>query len=50
MPTTHSESTMSSGTTKPGTEDPSHHVGKVEASGDSAKLKKLYAPPHCWNG
>ena len=48
--TTDSESTESLGGAEPGKEDSSHHVGKAEGVGDSAKPPKLYAPPYEWNG
>ena len=50
MLTTDLELTVSSDGTKPIEKAPPHHVGKVEGSGNSTKLPKLYAPPYCMTG
>ena len=46
MPTADSVLTMSSDETKHGTEDPPHHAGKVEGSGDSLPSLQSCMPHH----
>ena len=46
MPITDLDLTVSLGETKPGSEDPSNHIGRTEGFGDAAQLFKLYAQPY----